>query len=388
MIINLISDIHATLDPTDDFKAIYAEKPKFTEDQCKMAIDILHDVAHSSRIDKEFCHKLSDYEKERYSHAPDCYSKYISLVDNLKGKFCKIHSLSIDERKGIEADIDRIAYWHYLLGEKTAWKLDDGAVVDLSDVIEWIMKTYNTFDPSKLEPADYLVICGDLGILPTEEKILEDIKKKTEGKFKDVLYVAGNHSHWWHRIPRLSEEKPKAIDLKNDYCEKVDGDWLFLGCTLWTPIPTNAKWRIERFMNDYRFIPGFTAEECTNQFLAQSTWLRHKVGANLDKKIVVFTHHQPFKECIEDDFKHNDPCSYDNVAESYADLNDSLADINDNGNIKLWCCGHTHMPFDKTVHGMRVVRNPIGYSDFYMYQHGSVECDPKNWYNKIIDLGE
>lgn len=385
MTINLISDIHATLDPAAGFEVLYSQRQKFTLEQCQKTVAAIVEFANSDRLDKRKTHQPSSEEEFLYKLAPKNHQEYLSLVDDVADKFKIFEELGLDDRSTLVDELHGIGHWHYLLGETLAIKRKKPSI---EDVASWVMKTYTTFDPAKLEPADYLIIAGDLGVLPTEPKILEDIKKKTTGKFKDVLYIAGNHSHWWHKIKGISKERPDGIDLSNDYCERVDGDWLFLGCTLWTPIPDNAAWRIERNMNDYNCIPRFNARECNKQFEIQSSWLRSKVEANKDKKIVVFTHHQPFKECIKFDSKHNNPWSSSNVAEAYADLNDSLADINHAGNVKIWLCGHTHMPFDQEVHGIRVVRNPIGYSDFYLYGSGTSECDPKSWYNKVIDLGE
>lgn len=387
MTINIISDVHATLDPEDNFKVLYAEKQKYTKAKCQKAIDALVDFAHSERLDSSFTHIPSEIEKFLYKKTPANHQEYLALVDDIAEKFKTSDSLSIKEKEILVDEINGVDHWHFLLGESGHWEKQYGLVADLSDAAGWLMKTYSTFDPAKLEPADYLIIAGDLGVLPTEPRILDDIRKKTSGKFKDIFYIAGNHSHWWHKIPGISEERPSRIDLTNDYFEKVDGDWLFLGCTLWSPIPREASWRITRHMNDYNYIPGFNTEESTRQFEIQSTWLRSKVEANKDKKIVIFTHHQPFKECIRLDTKHNDPWSDGDVAEAYADLDDTLKDINHAGNVKIWLCGHTHMPFDQEVYGMRVVRNPIGYSDFYMYGFGASECDPAGWYNKVIDLG-
>ena len=39
-------------------------------------------------------------------------------------------------------------------------------------------------------------------------------------------------------------------------------EWPILGCTLWSPIPENARWRIERNMNDYNYILYFNAKQC------------------------------------------------------------------------------------------------------------------------------
>ena len=250
MKINLISDIHATLDSDDGFKVLYAKKQKHSKSQCQKVVDALVEFAHSERPDSSKTHNLSETEKFFYKLAPKNHQEYLNLVDDISLRFKDFDKLGMADREILVDELNSVYHWHDLLGESSAWMRSFKLKMDLDEVASWVMKTYTTFDPTKLESADYLIIAGDLGLLPTEPKIFEDIKKKTSGKFKDVLYIAGNHSHWWHKIKGISEERPDAIDLSNDYCERVDGDWLFLGCTLWTPIPENAAWRIERNMND------------------------------------------------------------------------------------------------------------------------------------------
>ena len=389
MKINIISDIHATLDADGSFKVLYAEKQKHTEAQCKKVIDALVEFAHSNKVDTSHTHTPSSAEKWLFKLAPTCHTEYLELVVDVASKFKILNELAYEDKSLLANELIGIEHWHHVLGvDGPIAVANNNESVYLHDVIGWLTKTFHTFDPAKLEPADYLVIAGDLGTLSTEELILKDVKEKTAGKFKDILCIAGNHSHWWSRALRFNNELPEAIDLSHDYCEHADGDWLFLGCTLWTPIPESARCRIQRNMNDYNYIPHFTPTDSNKQFEIQSTWLRSKVDANPTKKIVVFTHHQPFKELVEYDVKHYDPWSDGDVGEAYADLEDSLKDLNHNGNVKLWACGHTHMPFDKEVYNIRVVRNPIGYSDLYLAGFGASECDPKNWYNKVIDLGD
>lgn len=382
MTVNLISDVHATLD--NNLKVIYAFPQKLTVEEC---INILESEA-AKRYENA---KVLSPEDANImcSEMPMSDEERIALASETAAKLKIWEKLSLVEKKECVKNASQLVHWHRLQNPSDQ---RGTAAKKLADVKSWMLKTYSTFDPAKLEPADYLVIAGDLGLEPTEPAILDDIKKKTAGKFKDVFYIAGNHSHWWHSIEGISNEKPDHVNLDHDYFKReVPGGWLFLGCTLWTPIRSHsAKWRIARYMNDYRYIPGkFGPDESTEQFDIQSTWLKSEIEANRDKKIVVFTHHQPFPECIEDDYKHNDPWASDNVAEAYAVLDGTFDKLAvENPHVKIWLCGHTHQPFDKVVNGIRVVRNPIGYSDFYLYEQGSSECDPANWYNKVIDLGE
>ena len=53
-----------------------------------------------------------------------------------------------------------------------------------------------SFDPKKLEPADVLVVAGDLGTMPSYDKIEQKIKEETKGKFKSVFCIKGNHDYY------------------------------------------------------------------------------------------------------------------------------------------------------------------------------------------------
>lgn len=62
----------------------------------------------------------------------------------------------------------------------------------------------------------------------------------------------------------------------------------------------------------------------------------------------------------------------------------SLDDVQTRGNVVLWICGHTHDNFDGELHGIRVVRNPIGYGSLVGYF--TPENCSGSWYNKILEI--
>ena len=150
---------------------------------------------------------------------------------------------------------------------------------------------------------------------------------------------------------------------------------------MWTPIPERYIWSVGRYMNDYRYTPGkFSPYASSHQYKIQSAWLRSKLAKYAGKKIVVFTHHQPFEELCLDDYEHSD------VNAAYVVLDHSLDDISSYGDIKLWACGHTHQNFDGVLHGIHVVRNPIGYRDVTGISYDVPENLSDTWYNKIVEV--
>lgn len=371
----MISDVHAVLDPKT-LKVQYAEPQRISREKCQEIMAGIRRLAEGIPAEKMAARPWKG-QADLYEYFPEDKGQFISRCNEIALALEDWDALGLDSRKKAAKMADA-------LDAKLDTVLDDGLENGLAGVWSWMSKTYSTFDPSRLEPADYLVIAGDLGVQPTEGRILADIKEKTAGKFKDVLYVAGNHSHWWHPTPGVSMDRPDGIDLSQDYLEKETGDgWVFLGATMWTPIQESARWRIGRTMNDYTYVPGgFTPEKSDRLFREQSSWLLNRLEVYKGRKVVVVTHHQPFPECIEGDWKHQ------NVADAYACLDGTFDSVHsDFPNVKAWLCGHTHQRLDEVIRGIRVVRNPIGYSDFYMRWTGSSELDPAFWYNGIIDLG-
>ena len=66
-------------------------------------------------------------------------------------------------------------------------------------------------------------------------------------------------------------------------------------------------------------------------------------------------------------------------------MDGSLDNINKYNNIKLWICGHSHSYYDGNLHGVHVVRNPIGYRSLYDYLN-KPEVSMEHWYNKIVTV--
>ena len=146
------------------------------------------------------------------------------------------------------------------------------------------------FEPEKLKPADYLLIAGDLATDDIFEKALDKVRKATEGKFKDIFYVLGNHDYY-----DCSFEKTKQ--RQNVYIEKQleEKNIVLLGTTLWTPVPKVDEREVTRRMNDFRAIPNWNIDEVREAYNCESAWLREKVKhyKDLGKKVIVMTHHNP-----------------------------------------------------------------------------------------------
>lgn len=239
------------------------------------------------------------------------------------------------------------------------------------------------FEPEKLEPADYLVVAGDMGLFENHVDVIKELQIRTKGKFKDILWILGNHDYWVHEDERWFSYKDEDLTepCKNHTIDKVDGDVAIIGTTLWT---NSCKFSELRYMNDYRRIPAFKPEIKVKRFEEESKWLREKwlEYKGQGKKVVIVTHHNPRGEnqLPEMSWEHSE------VYTAYWVVNGVLDDIKPD----LWICGHIHENFDGVVDGVRFVRHPIGYR--WGLYHLDVKKFPKyqaiidSWYNKVVEV--
>jgi hypothetical protein len=186
----------------------------------------------------------------------------------------------------------------------------------------------------------------------------------------------GNHEHYkakdFATTPNVIRESFLRLGnihfLDND-CVYLDGV-KFVGATLWTdnnfgcPLTENV---LQQNMNDYRLIKyqddkgnyfKFTPK-CSRmehvksvQFISNETDPNFFRADDFNVPMVVVTHHTPSFSSIHPKY---DGEYYMNAAYA-SNLEHMMYD-----NIKLWCHGHTHTPFDYMVRNTRVVCNPYGY---------------------------
>ena len=248
---------------------------------------------------------------------------------------------------------------------------------------------WETFDPDMLEPADYLVVAGDLGLKSTWNKVYKELKEKTSDKFKDVLAIEGNHDLWGKdTVLRFAnvDKAPKAKDAK--YIDVVDGDVAIFGVSAWTPLDINDRdgWVVERGMNDFNWIKGWSSRTQTEYFRECCKWIREKYDQYEGLKRVIVTHTGPRKELISD--RYADEISADGkyfgLNATYCVCDDSFTDLKPD----LWIWGHSHGFDDQTIDGVRYIRNAIGYHGMTWGYHDKYPeiIDTSHWYNTVVEV--
>lgn len=201
---------------------------------------------------------------------------------------------------------------------------------------------------SKLDSdVDVLVLAGDINV---HDQIIVTLDLFCN-KFKNVVYVPGNHEYY-HTSPKKLKAIRKKCHKRNDNLHWLDNEIVtikgqrFLGGTGWfRDHPTNFPY--ERNMSDFNVIQDFKPwvyeEQAKFELLLEN---------NLQVGDVVVTHHLPSEVCIDDFFKGSFlnrffVCDYSNL-------------IYDRGPA-LWMYGHTHFEQDLSVGDTRLVCNPRGY---------------------------
>ena len=226
--------------------------------------------------------------------------------------------------------------------------------------IQYFSDIHLEFGPMDLPPtdADILVAAGDIGVG------LEGLEwLRTAGK--PVIYIAGNHEFYCGDMPELRARLRSAaagtpVHFLDNSVVVVAGV-RFLGATLWTDFHSGNEQLMglaRSHINDYVQIrngelplaPGDTVRAN----LEARRWLDEQLAQPFSGPTVVVTHHAPSH------------MSWKGTGQSlyrYAYCNE-LEHLMARYQPSLWIHGHIHHVNDYTLHQVRVLCNPRGYSGF------------------------
>lgn len=212
---------------------------------------------------------------------------------------------------------------------------------------------------NNLEKTDVLVIAGDVATFDKRDKIIKTINNKwgNGNKFDHLIYCWGNHDYYSSHPKFLTPDRmANNLPRNSDNKETCIGDIVFLSSTLWTNIKTNAE-IITASINDYNYIEGFSVTYNNILWESNVNWLRSRLEyhKSLNHKVVIVSHHLPSKQLIAPDFRRSD------INGAYCSLDDDDEQILRSIKPDLWIHGHSHQFMDKTIDGVRFIRNPFGY---------------------------
>ena len=215
-----------------------------------------------------------------------------------------------------------------------------------------------------------LLLAGDIHVGKKAKPWIEKMCKR----FYKVVYILGNHEFYNQEYYKTVDfwkktEMPENFAfLENDTC--VIENVRIFGATLWTDVidPFNI-WHGRQMMTDYQIIKinhmrggqyrKLNVRDTNNFHIKTARKLQQWLQIPWEGKTIVMTHHLPHPLCVAERFKGNN-------------LNDffmtNLEHIIERFDIDVWCHGHTHDNVDVTVHGTRILCNPMGYHGIQLNQ--------------------
>jgi len=199
----------------------------------------------------------------------------------------------------------------------------------------------------ELPNADVLLLPGDIFSALVDQKDIIAFFQRCYNKYgvENVLFIEGNHEGYggdWNDLghPRI--------------CKEI-GDIVFIGATLWSGEGSQVTYAA--FLNDARQIINFTWKKMYEEHLKDEEFIRKKLDYyHLTHKCVVFTHHLPSYECVDEIYRtpQNDQTTNKGF---YVDEEDLIFKYNP----VVWCYGHTHSGADFQLGKTRMLCNPRGY---------------------------
>jgi len=219
----------------------------------------------------------------------------------------------------------------------------------LSDLhLEWYSDQGDSFINSlETDEEEILVLAGDI----TSWNRIEAVLTQFCAKFKEVVYVLGNHEYYGapsrtHVLEECFKAQNKNSNLHwlNNSKTCIDGKW-FYGGTMWFRLTPQTK-ALQYGFNDFHKISKL------NEWVYQENYEFCKFIENVSEGDVVVTHHLPSEGSVSSLFKTSKlnaffVCDLEGVMSAFQP--------------SIWLHGHTHSSFDYIIDKTRVVCNPFGY---------------------------
>ena len=186
---------------------------------------------------------------------------------------------------------------------------------------------------------NYLALCGDIG--NPNHSNYKQLLKYSSNEFEKTFIIAGNHEYNNKSITKMNFVNDQIDDivsnfnnvffLNNNYY-KLNKYTILFGTTLWTK-STNHKLHNKSI-----------------------NWLENNIVDNLNKNIIIISHHLPSYKLIVPKFR---KLKYKYLFDRYAS---NLEYIMEYPNIKVWLCGHSHCQYNTFINGTYCAINALGHN--------------------------
>lgn len=222
------------------------------------------------------------------------------------------------------------------------------------------------------EKETIVILAGDIGLIK-KEHTYRDFINNTCDRFKNVIWINGNHEFYGANFPTaLTKLWNATLDHENLYV--VDKETVvingiaFVCATMWTNFDNNNVMTMEQagfYMNDYKQIrTGPLSESWKRKLRPVDTLADHRLAVKYifseivkqkesGKKVVVVTHHLPSFQSIAKEFR-GDSLNGAYASELFEDIMETQPDV--------WIHGHSHASMDYYIDETRIINNPRGYA--------------------------
>lgn len=223
-----------------------------------------------------------------------------------------------------------------------------------------VIKQYPEWTPTPTdEDKDtILLLAGDIDVGTKGKAWIEDRCEQ----FQFVVYILGNHEFYGQDFDTVindwtNMDMPENFKFLNDGVIHFGNEVRVIGGTLWTLVTDPFDmWNGRKAMSDYHVIKrngeNLTVNATNNAHQLTALFIEAQLQRPWKGKTIVMTHHLPHPLCVADRFKTDSLTAYFMTDLDY---------IIENYDIDVWAHGHTHDNVDVTVHGTRILCNPMGY---------------------------
>jgi hypothetical protein len=237
---------------------------------------------------------------------------------------------------------------------------------------------FNFIKPS----APILALVGDICCLGTDDDF-ETFKRfiaEILPSYELIIFISGNHEMYVnvnkqpitltqtmeginYRVRSFFKQTSKKLHyLQNNTLKITSGkkQYVIIGTTLWSNIPSSQYNRIEQAMSDYNYIyvvdkptgkpRKLTASDVSMTFRKSYNYIKHQLlkASATKANAIVLTHHRPL---LKD--------SYNILTYDVAYMSDCSALFS--RPLIFWGFGHLHEKVDQVVNGVRIYSNCKGY---------------------------
>lgn len=208
---------------------------------------------------------------------------------------------------------------------------------------------------------EILVLLGDIApIMSDNYRYFIDF---CSSRFRYVIIVLGNHEYKNLPYKTADQYQKTAFSVyRNVYVlsrSKIRiGNWTFIGATLWSEIPEEAREVVQAKLDKDWKILEFDVNGMNTYHRKEKLWLTEEIitfkrKKTPEEKLFVLTHFAPTFTNTSNPKHVGKPMNY-----AYCTDLEHLFPY-----VDYWFYGHTHYPQDQMIRGCRLISNPYGYHD-------------------------